>query len=391
MRVAYVSADPGVPVYGTKGCSAHVREVVGCMLQQKLRVTLLARNLDGRRPDSLAGTHCVSLPAISRKDDANTRELKALASNADILRLLRSTGPFDMVYERYSLWSSAAMEYARESGIPGLLEVNAPLIQEQALYRTLINREAAQTSACRVFGAASALLAVSGGVREYLETVPSTIGKIHVVSNGVDVKRFKPWIVPILPAPDCITVGFVGGLKPWHGVENLVRAFSVIAKQYPQSRLLIVGDGPQRQLLEEMAAEHPDCNIVFTGNVESTEVPGYLSSMDIGVAPYPNLEGFYFSPLKVYEYMAMGLPVIASNIGDMESIIDHEVSGLLTTPGDVNSLVSALNQLLASHSRRIQMGAAGRREVCENHTWAATTRRIMDIAQSCEIGTKVAL
>ncbi len=391
MRIAYVCADPGVPVFGSKGCSVHVQEVLACLLKANVEVTLFARNLDGSQPEALKRARVVCIPALPKMKDVGARELEAHASNAEILSLLQEYGPFDMVYERYSLWSYAAMQFARREEIPGLLEVNAPLIEEQIQYRTLVNLEIAQATARSVFQAASVLLAVSSGVRDYLATLPGTAGKVHVVPNGVDIVRFHPSTVPALPCDRCTTIGFLGGLKPWHGVELLVQAFVGLSGQVRDLRLLIVGEGPQRQLLQDMAAAHPECNIVLTGNVAPAMVPSYLASMDIGVAPYPNLEGFYFSPLKVYEYMAMGLPVVASNIGDMHSILDDSVSGLLTPPGDVDALQSALYRLVCQPMLRESMGLAARRQVSERHTWMATTQRILQIAEWSVIRAKVAI
>ncbi len=391
MRVAYVCADPGVPVFGSKGCSVHVREVIAGLLEQGADVTLFARNVDGEIPERLKQIQVVPLPALPKSSDAGARELKALAGNADLLGMLRDRGPFDIVYERYSLWSTAAMEHAYASGIPGLLEVNAPLIEEQMRYRTLVNIDAAEATARTVFRTASALLAVSSGVRDYLCTMPGTTGKVHLVPNGVDVDRFCPSVAPALGDSNVTTVGFLGGLKPWHGVELLIQAFVGVSWQVPNIRLLIVGDGPQRALLQSMAACHPACNIVFTSGIDPSQVPAYLASIDIGVAPYPDLDGFYFSPLKVYEYMAMGMAVVASNIGDMPCIIDSGVSGMLTAPGDIADLQNALLVLLSQPQTRLSMGAAARRQVSEKHTWTATTRRILQIAEWSVVKAKVAI
>ena len=105
----------------------------------------------------------------------------------------------DFIYERYSLWSYAGMQYARKSGVPGLLEVNAPLIEEQATYRTLVDRAGAERVADRVFGAATALIAVSQEVADYLDQYPAARGRIYVIPNGVDPDRFPEKLSPSRP------------------------------------------------------------------------------------------------------------------------------------------------------------------------------------------------
>src|SRR5262249_9905058 len=297
--------------------------------------------------------------------------------------LLEQEGPFDLVYERYSLWSFAAMEYARDSGTPGFLEVNAPLIFEQAEHRTLVDRLAAERVAERVFGAATALLAVSTEVAAYLEKYPGTRRRIHVVPNGVDPNRFPKRLAPYCPGPPgSFTVGFVGTLKPWHGLSTLVEAFAMLRRDASNARLLVVGDGPERSRLEANLAQRGlQESAVFTGAVAPHVVPGLLASMDVAVAPYPELANFYFSPLKVYEYMAAGLPIVASRVGQLGELLRHEETGLLCPPGDAPALAAALERLRSDGDLRKRLGSASRATAFQKHTWAAVARRIISLAQ----------
>ena len=135
------------------------------------------------------------------------------------------------------------MEYARAAIKPGLLEVNAPLIDEQAEHRGLVDRAGAERVAERVVSATSALLAVSAEVAEYLERFPSARGKGHVVPNGVDPERFPANLAPALPASaGTFTIGFVGSLKPWHGLEFLLEAFARL-NQRASNTAVNRGDG----------------------------------------------------------------------------------------------------------------------------------------------------
>ena len=137
------------------------------------------------------------------------------------------------------------MEYARATGTPGLLEVNAPLIEEQAEHRGLVDRASAQHVAERAFNAAHVLLAVSEEVAEYLKRYSMARDKVQVVPNGVNPDRFAPNQKPSLPtAAETLTVGFAGSMKPWHGLENLLEAFARLHQRLPASRLLLVGGPP---------------------------------------------------------------------------------------------------------------------------------------------------
>src|SRR2546428_386402 len=136
------------------------------------------------------------------------------------------------------------MEYARAAGTPGLLEVNAPLIEEQAVHRGLRDTRGAAQVATRVFQAATALVAVSTEVAAWLERRPSARGRVHVLPNGVDPERFRPDVPPAAPAPPgTFTVGFVGSMKPWHDLPVLIEAFACLHAEEPATRLLLAGGG----------------------------------------------------------------------------------------------------------------------------------------------------
>ena len=275
------------------------------------------------------------------------------------------------------------MEFARDSEIPGLLEVNAPLIEEQAQYRILVDRAGAERVADRAFVASSALLAVSGEVAAWLQGFSAAHGKVHVVPNGVRPERFPEMLPPSRPAPAGVfTVGFVGTLKAWHGLSILVDAFARLHERFPLTRLLLVGDGPEREkTAADLFVRGLSEAAVFTGTVGPEEVPQLLASMDVAVAPYPAIDRFYFSPLKVYEYMAAGVAVVASKIGQLEDLIQSGVTGILVPPGEAPALALALEQLLREPTLRRRLGAEGRKKVLAQHTWDAVIRRIVSLAR----------
>ena len=142
-HIAYVCADAGIPVFGTKGASIHVQSVVRAALKAGHRVTLFATRFDGHVPPGLENVACVHLPEIPQGDPTK-RAHAALEARDHIAERLDAHAPYDMVYERYSLWSDVGMRWARKHGIPGILEVNAPLIEEQRTHRQLVLEDEAR-------------------------------------------------------------------------------------------------------------------------------------------------------------------------------------------------------------------------------------------------------
>jgi len=377
MRVAYVCADPGVPVFGRKGCSVHVQEMIRALTTQGARVELFATRLGGLAPPGLEPVTVRELPRSSH-NETRTRERSALKANGALRRALYRFGPFDAIYERYSLWSCAAMAYARETATPGLLEVNAPLVEEQAEHRVLCHRAAALRIAQRNFGAALSIIAVSDAVAGYVGRFAIPMERVHVVPNGVDPARFPHVDRPSrLREDETFTLGFVGTLKSWHGLPMLVEAFGTLHAEDPRVRLIVVGDGPERDRLKEsLETRGLAAATVLTGAVAPQLIPEWLAAMDVAVAPYAAQADFYFSPLKVLEYMAAGLPVVASRIGQLTELIAHDRTGLLCTPDDPEALAAQLRRLREAPELRLRLGTAARTVVVRDHTWHAATRRI---------------
>ncbi|MGC8642084.1 MAG: glycosyltransferase family 4 protein [Isosphaeraceae bacterium] len=381
MRIAYVCTDQGIPVFGRKGCSIHVQEVIRAMIAQGAEVHLFTPRGEGNVPAGLEPVRLHLLPIADQKDAA-LREQASFRANSALRQALAMNGQFDIIYERYALWSHAGMDFAQAARIPGILEVNAPLIDEQRLHRVLIDHANAEWVAHRAFGNATALIAVSREVAAYLRQYPQTESRVWVIPNGVNPERFAGAHASSERSEGTFTVGFVGTLKPWHGVSTLIEAFQRLHGQDAATRLLIVGDGPERSKLEADVKRRGLSKAVhFQGAVDPAEVPGSLRSMDVATAPYPRLPGFYFSPLKVFEYMAAGKAVVASRIGQLTDLVEHEKTGLLCNPGDARDLAEALTRLRQEPTLRDRLGQEARTRICRDHTWKAAVDKIFDLAE----------
>ena len=386
MRVAYVCTDPGVPVFGSKGASVHVQAVLRTLLARRHEVHLVAARVDGPVPADLAAVQVHSLPPASGRGAEREQALQAAdAAVAAVLDRLRTGGGLDLVYERYALWGRTATAWSRRSGTPSVLEVNAPLVEEQALHRELVDRTAAEDEARSALCSASLVVCVSEGVAAWARARSQHPGTVHVVPNGVDAQRVSPASRPVTPAAATpFVTGFVGTLKPWHGVTTLIDALALLHRDEPGAhRLLLVGDGPERADVLARAARLGVRHLVEdTGPVAPAEVAAHLRRMDVGTAPYPPSSDFYFSPLKVLEYLAAGLPVVASRIGQIPDLLDGGALGSLVEPGSAQELARAVAALRRDEARRRALRCATRDAVLQRHTWDRVVDRVLALSSA---------
>jgi glycosyltransferase involved in cell wall biosynthesis len=408
MKILYVCPDTGIPVLGGKGGAVHVREMVAAFDRAGHQVVLAApygRKSPWEPQAELAGrflqipveadtfrtfqTLAGYLDRLGASDSLAKDVLRMLYDKdleAALVRSFASYAP-DFIYARLALFSGGLVEAARQIGCPLLVEVNAPLAAEQATYRGGALAELAARAEAQLLRGADAVLTVSAPLKEHVTGCGVAPGRVHVVPNGIDPGLFAPaapdaalrarWNIPEGPV-----IGFVGGLRPWHGVEVLPDLLARLARKHPGAALVIVGDGPLRGSLEQaLAALGLRDRAVFTGARSHEEIPALIRLFDVALAPYPPLDhAFYFSPLKLFEYMACGVPVVASRSGQIAEVVEDGASGLLYAPGDFEGLAAACDRLFSDPVLRRTMGGRAARTIHESYTWDHNARRAVQIA-----------
>lgn len=380
-RFAYICADPGIPLPGLKGASIHVESVCKA---------LRARGLEGEvfsltpTAPSLGELPLRRVPLADRRKRKSKEERESRLFLSSALPAL-GQGPFDFIYERYSLWHTGGLAWSREHGVPFILEVNSPLPREALQYRTLANEALAEGIAQLLLREADGVVCVSEEIAQWVAEHRGHREEVWVVPNGVDEERFQPQPgsrPPPLPPAGVPLIAFCGSFRPWHGLMELLEAFALLLREVPGAHLVCVGDGPMRLPFEESArARGLTACVHVTGQLPQQQVAGYLGGATVAVAPYPELEGYYFSPLKIYEFLALGLPVVASSIGQIRALLRHEETGVLCRPGDPEDLAAALQGLLRDPERAGRIGANGREWVLSQATWS---RRVDQILQGIE-------
>ncbi len=380
VKILYVSGAIALP--GTSGGAIHVQEVAEGLARRGHRVHVVARRGRGALPAWAPGVTRTLLPWPDK--------LAALAYPT-LARLVPRFRP-DVIMERYYNFAGAGVLLAHRRGIPALLEVNAPMVDPPGSRKdrldALLGRPLRRWAVRQARWSARLVTPLAS-------TVPAPVPRAAIVLLpwGANVDRFCPAIrtdeAPALAAlralygipEDAVVAAFAGSFRAWHGAAAFVRAARGLLPAHPDLWFLAVGGGPELPAAQALAAGLPPAEarrIVFTGPQPHAEMPRLLALAAIGVAPfvpaaYPPLRhfGFYWSPLKVFEYMAMGLPVVAPAIAPLDTIVRDGKEGRLYPEGDEAALAAAIAALAAGAPARAAMGAAARARVVAHYSWAA--------------------
>ncbi|MFM7204505.1 MAG: glycosyltransferase family 4 protein [Myxococcota bacterium] len=382
-ELLYVLTSPGIPVGGNSGASHHVTALVNAFAAEGQAVTLLAaRQVEG--PDPLPLARLVELPTQKppwwRRSRSQRERWQAQRFAQRALEVVQGMKP-RFIYERYALFSDVGHRLRPRLGCPWVLEVNAPLRLERSRYEGLRISRAVLRAEGEILRQADKVLAVSTPLADWLTQevgVPSS--RVEVMWNGVDNTRFAPQTPDEtlrlrLGLGDGPVVGFVGSLKPWHGLQNWVEVLARLAERMPSVQGLVVGEGPERALMEEVVTRQGlQHRVHFTGRRPGAEVPALLALMDVLLAPFPHQELFYFCPLKVLEAQAMGIPVVTTAQGDLPTLVGQ--GGAVVPPGDELALVEALVAVLMDARVRARWREAGLMQ-SQGRDWRAVAQRIL--------------
>lgn len=308
-----------------------------------------------------------------------------------VLRLLGQNKPA-FIYQRYSLNQFGGVHLAQQLQVPFILECNGSEIwMHQNWDYTLKHEALSEKIELLNFRSADLIVVVSKPLQTALIAKGVDPKKILVNPNGVNSEKYHPNIDSFkirskFKLQDRLVIGFIGTFGTWHGTEILAESFCRLLHQFPEYQgkvcLLMIGHGIRMPLVQKTIAKWRLSDAcMFTGMIPQEEGPEYLAACDILVSPQisnPDGSPFFGSPTKIFEYMAMGKGIIASDLDQIGEVLTHNHTALLTQPGNVEHLMRGLKILIDNPQLRKKLGEEARKEVVEKYTWKEHTRKIAD-------------
>ena len=314
-------------------------------------------------------------------------ELLALAYNGPAFVMLCGAILWQrpgLVYERYALFNVAGRLASALFRVPFVLEVNAPLSLEMQREGGLVFRRLAQRLEDWLCSRATQTVVVSGAMARILAARGVPEGRLMVIPNGVDRRAFHPAVDGSAVRRDLgleaqFVVGFVGWVRPWHGVDRLLQAAASLRESIPELVVLVVGGGPAIPELREQAQRLGlGERARFVGAVPQSEVPAHVAAMDVAVQPDVTE---YASPIKLFEYLALGKAVVAPAKPNITEVVADGRDALLFDPGHTGDLARCLHRLWADPELRHRLATrAGDLVEERGFTWEANAARVLDVA-----------
>lgn len=292
-----------------------------------------------------------------------------------------------VIYQRHSIFNASGVIISKILKVPLVLEVNNSEVWAKKNWSRLVFESLATKIEKFAFEKADVIGVVSEVTKEQIVKIGADEKKIVINPNGVDPLKFSPdvkgdTIRVKYNLNDFFIVGFIGTFTRWHGVETLFDAAVEVLKKNNQIKFLLIGDGNLKSNLELKAQQLGlSDKIIFTGIIPHEKAPEYLAACDVLVSPHLGFESgerFFGSPTKLFEYMAMGKPIIASDLEQIGEIIIHEFNGLKFTPGNSQELADLILRIFNDRELGLKLGKNARENVIRNFTWKNNAKRVLE-------------
>ncbi len=291
----------------------------------------------------------------------------------------------DVIVFRYHPYNLSPFWTSKATGIPIVLEVNSLRSMENKLRR----RRAVVTGLTRwtekfAIKSADAIFAVSGPILKKITTIDQKKPAI-MVENGVDCDHFDPQRFSKhdakikLGLKNKIVIGYVGSFMPWHDLDTTIETLCLLRRIDSNYHLVLIGHGVEyKRIRKKVADKQLSQAVTFIDSVPHEQINEHLAAFDVALMTYPQIDSFYFSPLKMFEYLAMGLTVVATNIGQIGEIITQGMNGILVDSPTPENFADAIH---SSISNNLKIGSEARKLVKENYSWIKNATEIAKLAE----------
>lgn len=388
-KVAYLRAHFYRVILG--GTLAHTRGVIEGFEKNGYRVSFLST-------DRISGMeahekfHLIRPLALFK----NFGEIRELAYNLGMIwnafGILRRENP-DFLYHRHTGFCLGPLVLAKILRKPLILEFNssdyarAKLWKDRRYYFPGLLQRIERLNLAR----ADLVVAVSEVLKnQIIEAVPEAGGRVILNPNGVNPDKFAPDVLgheiraKLKIDPDKVVVGHAGTFMPYHGVDVLAKSIVELSRQIGPDRVcfLFLGAGKLEEDVKKLLSDNGCASSArFAGAIPFDDIQDYLGACDVLVAPNyipsPGV-GFYWSPIKIFEYMAMGKAIIASRIGQISDVLVDGEDSLLVPPGDVGALTAAMLRAVKDPELCSRIGDNARRKVVVHYTWRQNVLNVLN-------------
>lgn len=377
MRILF--SAPHILIDDFTGDAIRIRELIS-NLSRNNTVIALVQAQNSRLNLDIGTAEIEILPALRLH-----RQISSLiVSPFHLLKLYRKHRP-DIIYE--VLGGIFGLGWlAKILNIPIVSEIQGPIRTEERLmginpfYADLIHPVLTRIST----SLSERIVVVGLGLKTSLAQSDNiTLNKIRVIPNGANVQVFRSMDQSAKRRElglneNCYYVGFVGNVAPWQGLECLTAAAPYVLNEIPETRFLIVGDGVLKQKLIQIVNRMGlSTKFIFTGKVRYEEIPKYINSFDLCVAPFTGSK-VWLSPLKIYEYLACEKPVITSDIPGID-FVERVNAGRCIPPENSNMLAQMIVEVLGDAELRRLMGRNGRIEILTKYTWSHAANKVEEL------------
>lgn len=387
-KIAYLRTDLW---FGTKagGSVGHIAGVANALHKQGYQLFFISSDRLEMVDENKIPTNVVPPSRLL----TNLLEIPELAYSMKFTKsaakIFREEAP-DLIYKRYSLNNYSGVILSQKFSLPFILEYNGSEVWiAKSWGAKLVFRNLAWAIEDLNLRYADLIVVVSKALKEELLSRGIDSDKILVNPNGVDPEVFDSSKYESAASElrkefrleDRILVGFIGTFGKWHGAEVLAEAIEPVVSQNQDTHFLFIGDGLLLGKVKSIIKDaQMDKHVSFTGLVPQRRAPGYLAACDILVSPHiPNPDGteFFGSPTKLFEYMAMGKGIVASELGQIAEVLVHEETAILVEPGNVQQLATGILRLASDKTLSQQLGNTARKVVLSKYAWEQNVKRVI--------------